>query len=195
MKIGTRCRSVTIIKEPSWSNQLCERRIWLCFKLQMSYKRSRHDVDEVAYLILDRIPWIKNLMSLCGVREFLIAEQFLNNTSYRISLFFGKVRIASFLDHDSSSFISVIHDIDLLPLRTFIGFMFRLFTPIILANVRLDIWILLALCSSGGRCCHRGFNHLLGWRLVNYRGIRLNPFATWWLINWHLTPEKWSSTL
>ena len=85
-------------------------------------------------------------MLLCGVGKLLVAEQFLNNKSYRISMFFSKVRITCFLDHDSS-FISVIHDINLLPVRAFIRPMSRLSTPIILANVKLGVWILLALCS------------------------------------------------
>jgi len=115
-------------------------RIWL--QLQMIYKCSRHDVlaasivnDEFAYLVLDRTHSIKDLMSLCNVGELLISEQFLN-TNYKISLFFGKVRITCLLNHDS---IPVICDVDLLPLRAFIESMSTLSTPITPANVRLGI--------------------------------------------------------
>ena len=95
-------------------------RTWLCFQLQIIYKCSRHDIlttfnvnNEVAYLVIDRTSSIKDLMSFC-VRELLVAEQFLNNKSYKISMFFGKVRIICFLNHDS---ISIICDVDLIPLK------------------------------------------------------------------------------
>ena len=42
--------------------------------------------------------------------KLLVAEQFLNNTSYMISMFFGKIRITCFLNHDSF-FISIIRGV------------------------------------------------------------------------------------
>ena len=165
----------------------------------MIYKCSRHNVlaasivnDEIAYLVLDQTNWIKDLMSLFGVGKLLITEHFLN-TSYRIFMFFGKVRITCLVNHDSFV-ISVIHQIDLLPFRAFIGPMPRLSTPITLANPRLGVRISFALCNCGGCCCwwcrHKGFGRLLGWRLVIHHGTQLNPFATWWLFNWHWMLER-----
>ena len=123
--------------------------------------------DKIVYFDLDRTPSIEDLMSLCGVRDLLIAEQFLNNTSYMITMFFGKVRITCVFDHESFIFISIIRDVDLLPLRTFIELMFRLSTLIALSNTRFDVWILLALYCGGDRrhwvCC-KGVSHLTGWR-------------------------------
>jgi len=49
-------------------------------------------------------------------------------------MFFDKVRITYFLDHDSFVFVFIIRDVDLFSLRTFIGSMFRLSTPITLVN-------------------------------------------------------------
>ena len=86
-------------------------------------------------------------MLLCDVEDLLIAEQFLNNTSYEISVFSDKVRITCILDHDSFVFISIIHNIDLLPLRTFIGPISRLSTPITLSDLGLGIEVFFALHS------------------------------------------------
>jgi len=166
-------------------------RMWLRFQLEMICKCSKHDAlaasivnDEVAYLVLDRTPWIKDLMLLCGVRELLIAEQFLTNTSYIITLFFKKVRVTCFLDHDSS-FISIIRDVDLLPLREIIGPMSRLYAPITLAIVKLGVWILLSLCSCDGCCCWcwcRSVGQLIDWRWINRCETRLNSDVICWLL-------------
>ena len=101
-------------------------------------------------------------MSLCGVGKFLIAEQFLNNINYMISMFFSKIRIICFLIHDSFV-IFIIRNVDLLPLRAFIGPMSSLSTPITLVDPGFGAVILFVLCGCGGCywCWHRDFDRLL----------------------------------
>jgi len=118
----------------------------------MIYKCSRYNIvaayivdDKVAYLVFDRTSWVEDLMSLCGVGDIWVAEQFLNNTSYEISMFFDKVRITCILDYDSFVFISIIRNADLLPLRTSIRRMFRLSTLITLADPGLSVGIFFSL--------------------------------------------------
>jgi len=74
-------------------------------------------------------------------------------------MFFDKVRITCILDYDSFVFISIICNVNLHPLRTFIGPMSRLFTPITLANPEFGVRIFFALCGCGGCCwwCRQGF--------------------------------------
>jgi len=90
-----------------------------------------------------------------------------------------------FLDHDSFYFIFVIHNIDLLPLRAFIGPTSRLSTPITLANARLDIWILLSLWSCSDyycRCWCRSVSRLKDWWSINWCGTQLNSLFTLQLV-------------
>ena len=168
----------------------------------MIYKWSRHDVlatsivdDEVAYIVLDRTSWIKDLMSLCGVENFWLQSKLWTTQSTGSSCSSAKSKsLASSITTPSSSsppqcwfgssysihwtYIQTLHTYD--TCRSSIG-----------------VRIFFTLCGCGGYCCwcrHRGFDCLLCWLLVNHRKTQLNFFATQWHFNWHVTPERQSTT-
>ena len=70
----------------------------LCLYFQVTHKCSRDDIlsasivnNKIADVILDRTPWIENLMR--GIGDVLATKHFLNNTSDEIAMFFDEIRI------------------------------------------------------------------------------------------------------
>ena len=94
-----------------------------------------------------------------------------------LSIFFDKVGIFWFNLNLHFVFILLVCHVDGPPLRTLIGPVSWFITPVTLANSRLGIWILLALCGGGG-ChrwvCWRGVYHLTGWRAFAWCGTLLS---------------------
>jgi len=101
-----------------------------------------------------------NIWCHCVCRRFLVAQQSLNNTSYRFSILISKVEFIWFFNLKFFLFfIFVICHIDLLSFRAFVGLVSKLYTPITLANptwrrdspYSLKLWWLLLLVLMQGR--------------------------------------------